>query len=173
MAILRAGTCKGFACIDCMKSKDKAAKSVYDARRSRANPGAAVIRARAWALNNSERRKEIARKWDREHPLALRAKQHRRRSRLASAAGNHTEHDIHDLLRIQRGLCAGCECKLSTWHIDHVIPLSRGGSNWVGNLQLLCQPCNQSKCDRLPIEWKSGKKRSIRRVIISSEMLRP
>ena len=29
--------------------------------------------------------------------------------------------------------------------IDHVVPLARGGSNRLENLQLLCQDCNRRK----------------------------
>lgn len=32
--------------------------------------------------------------------------------------------------------------------IDHVVPLSRGGTNDIDNLQTLCKPCNSSKKDR-------------------------
>jgi hypothetical protein len=53
-----------------------------------------------------------------------------------------------------RGDCAKCgaqlvkECK-GTPHIDHIIPLSRGGCNDLVNLQLLCDRCNQRKKARL------------------------
>jgi HNH endonuclease len=46
-----------------------------------------------------------------------------------------------------RGHCANCginilfEC-LADDHIDHIIPLARGGCNDLVNLQLLCAPCN-------------------------------
>lgn len=33
-------------------------------------------------------------------------------------------------------------------HIDHVIPLSRGGNNEESNLQLLCAACNLKKADK-------------------------
>ncbi len=36
--------------------------------------------------------------------------------------------------------------------VDHVVPLSRGGTNCHPNLQLACFPCNQAKADRLESE---------------------
>lgn len=37
---------------------------------------------------------------------------------------------------------------------DHVVPLSRGGTNHSDNLVACCIPCNSSKADRLLSEWK-------------------
>jgi 5-methylcytosine-specific restriction endonuclease McrA len=44
-------------------------------------------------------------------------------------------------------MCA-CGCGrsiLSGYHIDHVIPVSRGGLHEIGNLQLLTPRCNLRK----------------------------
>ena len=37
-------------------------------------------------------------------------------------------------------------------HVDHIVPLSRGGRHSIGNLQMLCQRHNTSKSNRLEIE---------------------
>ena len=34
---------------------------------------------------------------------------------------------------------------------DHLIPLSRGGSNWPANLRPACGPCNREKWDQKPV----------------------
>jgi hypothetical protein len=40
---------------------------------------------------------------------------------------------------------------------DHVIPLSRGGTNWEGNLVPCCRPCNGSKGHRFLMEWRTNR----------------
>lgn len=46
----------------------------------------------------------------------------------------------------QDGKCAMCGAELSNgWHVDHVIPFSRGGETSLQNSQALCPACNQTK----------------------------
>ncbi|MBS7805775.1 HNH endonuclease [Rhizobiales bacterium TNE-4] len=47
-----------------------------------------------------------------------------------------------------KGHCAQCSLKITPgkrWDLDHVIPLSLGGSNDITNLQVLCQACHTQK----------------------------
>lgn len=70
------------------------------------------------------------------------------------ADGNHTTQDIEQLYDRQGGLCAYCGVELKhKYEVDHVIPLSRGGSNNKSNLALACQYCNRSKGSKLLSEW--------------------
>ena len=56
----------------------------------------------------------------------------------------------HVLFGQQEGLCAGCrsEFPYRAFEVDHVIPQSRGGTDHIGNLQLLCSSCNRIKGNR-------------------------
>lgn len=47
--------------------------------------------------------------------------------------------------------CARC-LRTDDLHIDHVVPLSRGGSNDINNLRFLCRACNLHKGSRLDSE---------------------
>lgn len=79
-----------------------------------------------------------------------------RRHRKRGAAGTFTATNIASLMDIQRGRCAHPWCRASLkagHHIDHVMPLARGGSNDRRNLQLLCPPCNLKKHAKHPIDF--------------------
>jgi len=46
------------------------------------------------------------------------------------------------------GTCMKCGVKLSKkyFHVDHIVPLSRGGAEWdLDNLELSCPACNLTK----------------------------
>jgi hypothetical protein len=51
-------------------------------------------------------------------------------------------------------VCRYCGDSAERMCADHVVPLSRGGTNDEDNLVSCCLPCNSSKCDRLLEEWE-------------------
>ena len=56
----------------------------------------------------------------------------------------------HILFGMQEGLCAGCRVlfPFRNFTVDHIVPQSRGGTDHLDNLQLLCAACNSLKGDR-------------------------
>lgn len=55
----------------------------------------------------------------------------------------------------QAGECHYCGASLEgVYHVDHVIPLIRGGSDDRENVVLCCSQCNRSKGKKLLHEWR-------------------
>lgn len=88
-------------------------------------------------------------------------KQYKAYRRGASRATPIIATDLDALFDAQSGLCGYCFVLLvrGTFqcHEDHKIPLSRGGSHEISNIQFLCQPCNDGKGSRTDEECRSIK----------------
>ena len=70
----------------------------------------------------------------------------RRRALQYAAEGTYTRADVWRIYDEQGGCCAYCDHPLfGYFHIDHRVPLSRGGNNWPENLCVSCPTCNRSK----------------------------
>ena len=50
--------------------------------------------------------------------------------------------------RRDEGKCVQCDSN-ERLEYDHIIPVSKGGSNTVRNIQLLCETCNRQKSDSI------------------------
>ena len=61
----------------------------------------------------------------------------------------------HALFGQQEGKCNGCLLmfQFRNMTIDHITPQSRGGTDHIGNLQLLCNACNSTKWTRSQEEF--------------------
>lgn len=123
------------------------------------------IQQAAWYLRNQEQEKDRARSWRQNNPDRLRAQfrayrkakpdklrtiAQRRRARKYEQGGSYTEQEWV-ALKAQYGYtclrCGRCEPEI-TLTADHVIPIARGGSSFIDNIQPLCMTCNQSKSVR-------------------------
>jgi 5-methylcytosine-specific restriction endonuclease McrA len=119
-------------------------------------------RAAKWRLENPELAKAVAKKWRSvpKNKEILLAKENRRRARKNRGGGSYTPADIKEIFFAQKGRCAFCRMRLGKdRHIDHIVPLSKGGTSNRQNLQLLCKPCNLSKGSKDQIEFMQAKGR--------------
>ena len=72
--------------------------------------------------------------------------------RTARASGGQRQpipqHVRHEVWRRDGGQCVDCGSR-ERLEFDHIVPLSRGGSNTARNIELRCENCNRAKSDRI------------------------
>lgn len=122
-------------------------KREADRRHYEANAERIKAQAAAWYAANTDRAKVYS---------------DRRRARKRDAL----VHDVPDAMVWEfnpagPGCCNYCRKPLEfddrkSWHIDHVVPLSRGGLHEIGNLVVACAHCNLSKHTKLVSEWRAA-----------------
>ena len=67
----------------------------------------------------------------------------------------------HLLYGKQKGICGGCNLHFpyGGMSIDHKHPKSKGGTDELDNLQMLCMRCNSSKGNKTMAEWNASRKK--------------
>ena len=129
---------------------------------------------RQWIRRNADKAREAMRRWRARHPeehkantradyarhsdqrnaqgAAYRlanpqvktASRQRRRAREVGAEGSHASREWLELLGLYSWRCAYCDAS-APLHVDHAIPLFRGGTNYIENIRPACPPCNLRK----------------------------
>jgi 5-methylcytosine-specific restriction endonuclease McrA len=97
---------------------------------------------RAYYVENKERVLVYGSAWQKANPEACAKNRQKRR---VNKEGNKTFLiTAKELACIRESLCTHCGAPGPN-QVDHVIPVSKGGTDGVGNLMPLCKRCNQSK----------------------------
>jgi 5-methylcytosine-specific restriction endonuclease McrA len=165
----------GTTCADCLREQNRQSRerrkhipesaALNVARRARAKEsGAARLSSQAWRAANRARVNNRLRERRKERrvndPVWVSRERLRNRvsdfMRRGGRVRDFSVRELSDFVRQQDGRCANRECAADLslgYHIDHVTPLSRGGSNDLGNLQLLCPSCNLRKGSKTMAEW--------------------
>jgi 5-methylcytosine-specific restriction endonuclease McrA len=76
---------------------------------------------------------------------------HRRRARETNAGGSHTVTDWLNLKILLGNHCLGCWKTNLKLEQDHIIPIARGGTDHMDNIQPLCRNCNGTKHAKYPV----------------------
>ncbi len=102
-------------------------------QRRRVESGEAKIALREYRKNNPHKTRE----WY--------------QNRRARMRGRLPKGTVAKMFASQKERCAYCQNLLGNgYHVDHIIPLSRGGRHVVDNIQLLCKTCNLRKSAKDP-----------------------
>lgn len=142
--------------------------------RKRCDPcGKARVRQirKQWYADNTAHHQALVRGWrerniDRSRQLGREKQRLRRVRKAANAVNTVTERDLMRQRQRQHDECFYCLAALGgAGQVEHVLPVSRGGSESVGNLVLACRSCNLSKKDLTVMEWRMSLRPVARRKV--------
>lgn len=101
-------------------------------------------RSRNYYARHKKERNKYSQLWNQRNPDKRKTSHENRRARKLNSVGAFTAKQWRALCSWFKDICLVCDAhtKLTP---DHVIPLSRGGSNDISNIQPLCLTCNLRK----------------------------
>jgi len=97
-----------------------------------------------------ERAQQRTRQWARDNPAKAKVNARNAKAKRRHVPGTHTADDVSAIFKMQKGKCAYCRHKLLKYEVDHIVAVSKGGTNDRKNIQLTCSPCNRAKSARDP-----------------------
>lgn len=109
-------------------------------------------------MENPEKYRAAAIAWHKANPLSSVRSNLNRRIRKREIGGKISKGIIAKLLKLQKGLCPCCKQPLGKdYHLDHIMPLARGGANADENMQLLKATCNLQKNAKHPVDFMQSR----------------
>jgi 5-methylcytosine-specific restriction endonuclease McrA len=91
-----------------------------------------------------ERARLTSLEYNRKNPLARKRHKATRRARFLKTQGSFTDESLSNKFKYYGNRCIYCKTD-DNITLEHLIPLSRGGTNWTANLAPSCLPCNMKK----------------------------
>lgn len=117
----------------------------------KANREKISLRVKAWQEKNRDKVKKYKKKWRESNKERTNFLKRRRIYLEKNAEGKLTMEDVKKAYSLTP-ICPYCNSKKSDT-IDHMTPLSRGGSNDPSNLIAVCRSCNSKKHTKTLIEF--------------------
>lgn len=105
-----------------------------------------------------EKMRRIAREYGARNPAPRRINAKNQKAKRRSAEGTFSRGDVDRIFDAQKRKCAVCKVSIGKiYHVDHIVPIAKGGTNWPRNIQLLCPSCNMAKSAKDPVEFMRSK----------------
>ncbi len=112
-----------------------------------ANKDYVAAQAKIYGQKNKARKALVFDAWRRANLELDRVRAHNKRAQRRADGGKLSPGLVATLMQQQLGRCA-CPCARSLsqgFHMDHIVPVSKGGRNQDDNIQLLTPTCNLEK----------------------------
>ncbi len=105
---------------------------------------------RPWLIYNHRESVKIQHEeWKKTHPENMRIIRKKAKAKRRNVEGSYSLAEWNTLL-VQYGYtCPCCFKKNIDLHADHIIPIIKGGSNYIENIQPLCKVCNSRKYTKI------------------------
>ena len=120
--------------IDGLASRLRELNPIMPPNRQPTNPCDVKINNHKWRLKNLARWRDI-----------IKINGAKRRARKANIEGFHTVKEWIEKKALYGNRCAYCHKKLKRPTQDHIVPVSKGGTNYIHNIVPACNRCNSSK----------------------------
>jgi 5-methylcytosine-specific restriction enzyme A len=116
-----------------------------------------TAKARALGLDKAAVARDVLAKWAADEMnfcACMKAEEDVSRERVANNASRRrqlTRAVQNSVFKRDGFTCRSCRAEplIENLHIDHIVPLSAGGSDDLSNLQVLCRDCNLSKGSKI------------------------
>jgi hypothetical protein len=120
----------------------------YEREWRKNNPEKQKLLTNRWYKNNTEKVTAYHREWQRNNPEKVTTYRLRRGILKSKAGGRFTSGEWKTLQAYHGNKCLRCGRSDVRLQADHIIPVSKGGSSSIDNIQPLCKSCNSIKGEK-------------------------
>jgi len=106
----------------------------------------------SWGKRNKDKRKISKKRWASKNVVKISVINRNLSAKKQGAIGFYTVEEYISKLNLYNNKCGYC-LEREPYTVDHIIPISKGGNNYIENIMPSCLQCNGQKRDYLLEEW--------------------